>query len=126
VLLDHSVGQLRLIFQPILSDGQCLGSEPHSSYLVYAQRLDCTRSDPSSGLFRLKRASSANPSAPFQRLGAVVELSQIRCAVHVAPYFGQVANQSFSEKNYTEISKYYNLNKYSDKETFELLYEVTD
>jgi hypothetical protein len=96
-------------------------------YLVYAQRLDCVRHDsrcsPSTGLFRLRRATSASPNAPFGRLGAVVELGRIRCAVDVAPAFGEKADRGYSEKVYSEISNYYNLNKYSDKETFELLSE---
>lgn len=50
-----------------------------------------------------------------------MEATRIRAAVHVAPYFGATANRDFTKKTYAEVSTLFNLNKYSDKETFELL-----
>lgn len=121
-LSDHTVGQIRIIFQPITANGTRVDG---SDYLVYAQRFDSVRSsglcEPASGLFRLKRAESNRQNTPRRRLGAVVEANRIRCGVHVAPYFGATAHREYTKKTYAEVSTLFNLNKYSDKETFELL-----
>lgn len=126
-LPDHTVGQIRLIFQPI--DSRQMSTESDDSkYFVYADRLDPVRSDglcdPKSGLFRVKRIRDIRRDAPRKRLGAVVAATRIRSAIHVAPDFGATAPTNYTEKTFTEISKYLNLNKYSDKETYELLRET--
>lgn len=52
-----------------------------------------------------------------------MELSRIRTCIHVTPFFGREAlrGPEYTEKTMIEVSRYFNLNKYSDKETFELL-----
>lgn len=110
---DHCVGQIRIIFQPCLSTP--------SPYLVYAQRFDCSHAasgaNPNSGLFRLKRAVLRGG----HRLGAVLPVKRIRCAVDVAPFFGDAASDELKSRISLEASTSFNLNKYSDKETFHLL-----
>lgn len=79
--------------------------------------------DPISGLFRLKRAVRGNGNER-ERLGGVIDASRIRCAVAVEPYFGgsSVAVESdLSATTSVEVFTKFSLNKYSDKETFELL-----
>jgi hypothetical protein len=119
--LDHCVGQVRIIFQPVTSDGF---THP---YLVYAQRFDCItnppKASPDSGLFRLKRAMRRAADRTSIRIGAVVEANKIRCAVSVEPFFGNEANRALTCTNSLEISTKFNLNTFSDKETFELLRE---
>lgn len=116
-MTDHCVGQVRIIFQPITDNAL---PEP---YLVYAQRFDCAHAasgpNPHSGLFRLKRAMRGTV-----RLGAVVPAAQIRCAVEVAPFFGTKIHERMSCTNSMEASKAFNLNTYSDKETFHLLRKI--
>jgi hypothetical protein len=56
-----------------------------------------------------------------QRLGTVVDAALIRCAVDVAPFFGERADRRLTHSNAMEISNEFNLNKYSDKESFHLL-----
>lgn len=110
-------------------EGTRQSSRSGSDYLIYAIRFDPTSSDrrcnPKTGLFRLKRATSDRDNAPLRRLGAIVQASHIRSSVHVAPCFGEAANPSdrYTEKTMLEASSLLNLNKYSDKETFELLRE---
>jgi hypothetical protein len=99
--------------------------QPHSSenhqdnYFVYVQRFDCnhatSNTKANTGLFNLTRARN-NES----RLGAIVQAARIRCAVDVAPYFGEKADRRLTCYNSLEISNEFNLNKYSDKETFQL------
>lgn len=98
-------------------------------YLVYAHRFDpvdpAGAADPYSGLFRLKRATRTSAGDQI-RLGAVVEASKIRCAVAVEPYYGKslVASESdISATTSMEVFSRFSLNRYSDKETFELLRE---
>jgi len=108
-----------LIFQPIIPSS---ASEPQP-YLVYAQRFDCNHAasgvNKVSGLFRLKRAKLPNG----KRLGAVVEAGRIRAAVDVQPYFGREVDPNITCTNALEICRQFNLNKYCDKETFQLLRE---
>lgn len=108
-----------MIFQPC-HEGTSLATTKEP-YLVYAQRFDCThaasRANPDSGLFRLKRAKRRTG----QRLGAVLGAENIRCAVDIAPFFGKEADPVLESRTSLETSAMFNLNKYSDKETFHLL-----
>jgi hypothetical protein len=74
--------------------------------------------DKNSGLFRLKRAKTPTNDT----YGVIVDASMIRCAVDVQPFFGDHASAEFTTTNSLEICQFFNLNKYSDKESFELLY----
>ena len=90
-------------------------------YLVYVQRFDPVHRgarmvDPSSGLIRLRRAMNAR-----NRTGAVVDVLHARSGVSVLPYFGEKINDAYTCKNSMELSVFFNLNKYADKETFNLL-----
>ena len=119
VVIDHCVGQVRMVFQPIVDPPST--SQP---YLVYAQRYDCDHANAGckehSGLFRLTRAK--RDSGQFGRLGAVVSIERIRCAVDVSPYFGrELANCTINCTNSSELPRSYSLNKYWNKETFYLL-----
>lgn len=113
---DHCVGQVRIIFQPI----QPNDSDRDAPYLVYAQRFDCAHAasgpNSDSGLFRLKRAMRGQ-----LRLGVIVQASRIRCAVEVVPFYGTKVHERMTHKNSMEASTAFNLNTYSDKETFHLL-----
>lgn len=115
-LLAHCVGQIRMIFQPIVTS-----SVDRQPYLVYAQRFDCSQAtmkpNPDSGLYRLKRAMRNG-----SRLGAVVPSTRIRCTVDVVPFFGSEAiDKRLTCKNSMEASVMFNLNTFSDKETYHLL-----
>jgi hypothetical protein len=94
---------------------------------VYAQRFDSVtrppKASPDTGLFRLKRSMRRAADGSSIRNGAVVEINRIRCAVSVEPYFGKEANRALTCTNSLEISTKFNLNTFSDKETFELLRE---
>lgn len=118
------MGQLRLVFQPIIPNETGRGFLD-TDYLVYAQKLVAVRAsgdcDPRTGLFRLKRATLPNSGALFNRFGAVVAAHHIRTSVHVAPFYGESARLNYSAKTLTEASAILNLNKYSDKETYMLL-----
>jgi hypothetical protein len=96
---------------------------------VYAQRFDrdTTRGsrEYDNGLYPLKRAKVHGRTRGIEqtgrlRLGAVVEAGRIRCAVDVAPYFGKAVDTRLDRFIALEVSKKFNLNKYSDKETFHL------
>jgi hypothetical protein len=93
-------------------------------YLVYAQRFDCVRSDsradPHSGLIRLKRAKLGNG----QRLGAIADISRIRSGASILPFFADKADDAYTSKNSMELSVFFNLNKYADKEDFHLLHNA--
>jgi hypothetical protein len=124
-MIDHCAGQLRLIFQGIRrAEGpSCRSTGMEAPYLVYAQRFDCVRSDgssdPRTGLIRLKRAKQGD-----QRLGAVVEALRIRSGVSILPFFGEKADDAYTSKNSMELSVFFNLNKYADKEDFHLLHNA--
>ena len=60
-------------------------------------------------------------SGSLVRLGAVVDVGRIRCAVDVAPYYGAQVHKALTCENAVEASTKFNLNKYCDKETFQLL-----
>ena len=91
-------------------------------YLVYTQLFDPVQSNRAAnsqtGLFRLKRAIRNG----VQRLGTVIDAGRIRAAVDVSPRFGEKVPDCMTFLNAMEISKQFNLNKYVDKETFELLH----
>lgn len=116
---DHCVGSLRIIFQPIIENA------PPQPYLIYAQRLDCphvnTGASKATGLFRLKRAMRDNGPNGRVRLGGVVEAQRIRIAVDVEPYFGETADPRLTTENAMEASTSFNLNKYWDKNLFDVL-----
>jgi hypothetical protein len=104
-----------MIFQPINSR-----VDRDQPYLVYAQRFDRaypgTGPHPNSGLYRLKRATRMG-----NRLGAVVPAARIRCAVEVTPFFGETIERRLTCENSMEASTLFNLNTFSDKETYHLL-----
>ena len=118
---DHCVGRLRLILQGINEKHE--SNEQEQPYLVYAQRFDTERSDrkqdPRTGLFRLRRAESANG----RLVGAVVDAARIRAGVSVIPFFSSEIEPRYTYKNSMEASVYFNLNKYADKEDFMLLHQ---
>lgn len=121
-MTDHCVGQIRLIFQPILS------SRERQPYLTYAQRMDPksapATADPVSGLFRLKRAFTTSPDK--KRIGAVVEASRIRTAIAVEPLFGaNSVDPAITGRISAEVFTLFNLNTYADKDLFELLHVRT-
>lgn len=107
-----------MIFQPI-------SQKRFQPYLVYAQRFDTVESpiqpNKYSGLFKLKRADGDSG-----RLGAVVNAERIRCAVDVTPFFSTKVHNRLNFLNAMEVSNRFNLNKYSDKETFQLLHNYRD
>lgn len=112
---DHCVGQIYLIFQPVLDS-----NNSHAPYLVYARRLDPVgstgKADPATGLFRLKRSERG-------LVGSVVEASRIRTAVDVQPFFGRGSIPSqMTATNSLQLCSEFNLNKYADKDIFQLLY----
>ena len=120
---DHCVGQIRTIVQPIC-DPSIIGKRT-LPYLVYAQRFDPVSNtglcDPASGLFKLKRAKCGQGK---KRIGAIVDAARIRTAIDVTPCFGKIGDIKEMNKTCTnamEISRKFNMNKYADKETFELL-----
>ena len=104
-----------MIFQPIVPTSN------QQPYLIYAQKFDCphaeTGPNPNDGLYRLKYARAEHGV----RLGAVIPSSHIRCAADVAPFFGEAIDKRLTCKNSMEASTTFNLNTFSDKETYHLL-----
>jgi hypothetical protein len=107
----HTIGQLRLIFQPISNMRGPQGSQP---YLMYVQRFDKVHKVEPTGLQRLQRKFV--DAEMTERYGGVVDLIRLRKPVEVCPYFGQDAHSGLTVENSMEISNEFTLNHSGDPE----------
>jgi hypothetical protein len=107
----HTVGQLRLIFQPIST---VRGSQANEPYLIYVQRFDPVSKTEHTGLQRLQRKFVDKERTI--RFGGVVDLIRLRKAIEVCPYFGEEAHSALTMENSMEISNEFTLNHSGDLE----------
>lgn len=115
----HSIAELRVIFRPLL-DSETSESSRDTDFLVYAQSFkvvgNLLRPDPVTGCYALRRSLRTDGS----RLGGVLPLGLLRMPVDVPPRFGPSADTRLTSKNSMEWSTEFWLNKFWDKEYYEL------
>jgi hypothetical protein len=73
--------------------------------------------EPSTGMHLLKRAWWSNGSL----LGDVTPLKQVRALLNLVPHFGTIADNCLMKEMSLEHSSDFWLNKYFDKELFNVL-----
>ena len=120
-LADHTLGQLRGIFQPIFSDITI--SQHQQPWLIYVQKFRPVNNkvNLSTGL-RLFTREYINEAIGHCQ-GAVVPVERMRMAADVAPYFDRKADSKLKAATAMEASNFFNLNKYVDIESFAILRE---
>ena len=123
-LKDHCVGEVKVIFQPVIPFQSDM---PVAPYLVYAERLDPLRQDALYAACRLPRLQRAKRSVGGRQInrGSIVDLSRILTAVDIVPYFGEAADRRLTKFNSMRFSSTFLLNYYVDKCTFHKFNNIT-
>jgi hypothetical protein len=103
------------------------------TYLIYAQRFDVVpqplssansnsaggdKWDATTGMYILQRAHRRSGL----RIGDVIPLTIVYMPIQLVPRFGQHADPRLTPQNSLELSNEFFLNKYSDKDTYQVLH----
>ncbi|KAG1820112.1 hypothetical protein EV424DRAFT_1347202 [Suillus variegatus] len=122
-LKGHVVVEVRLIMLPVSPPGRTL---PWAArFLTYVQRLDIVPQQHGSVLERttqmhvLKRAMHAGVM-PFRD---ILPLDQLRSFTHIIPRFGPVADTRLTPQNSSKFAQSFFLNKYIDKDFYQIISE---
>ncbi|KAG1858447.1 hypothetical protein DFJ58DRAFT_715865 [Suillus subalutaceus] len=116
------IGQVRLIFQPIVRQGSNLELPSYlSDPLLYVQFFRFTSGPddhPELAMWSVERAYTQDENGNCHREGAVVRVTDVTHVVELIPVYGEAVAKGVSSATCLESYKCFFLNNFADKESY--------
>ncbi|KAG8798922.1 hypothetical protein FRC16_006244 [Serendipita sp. 398] len=115
-IAGYRIAQLRLIFMPRLPQTHPLYDVP-LAYIYWFSHLP-SRTERNINMYQVHCLRESDRS----HIGEVIPLSSICRLVQLVPKFGNWANPELTKDNSMDVWKYYYLNSFMDKETYQAVW----